>query len=391
MFAVARMKSNSPVSKAPPPPAKQSSSAPPRWNIGNLAMLRPSKNSNEGNDRVSSAALSVDSMVREAVQQPGRPLDAASRAYFEPRFGADFSQVRIHTDEHAAESARSIDALAYTIGTDIVLGAGARQASSGARSRLMAHELAHVVQQGGSKASRPQRMAMTSPGDATEREAEAAATAVSRGASYHLARGNAGAIARQTSEAETMPGAEAPSPAVPMGGQGAATRPARPSSSSFLTAYSKIGYNVWKGEEQRHNVWAFVGGSVGKTFDGENTCATRVSYGLDYGGSPIKGFDNTFSYHNYSTVSFEGKAGDDQNYIVGAPAMATYFLKHYGAPDAHLSKGQDGLDFESRLPKDKCAVFAGTHHSGVIKDSSFRDPYVMSDPDVLPVDAWILD
>ena len=79
----------------------------------------------------------------------GRPLDASTRSFFEPRFGTDFSHVRVHTDARAAESARSVNALAYTVGRDVVFGAGqyAPQTSSG--KRLMAHELTHVVQQGG--------------------------------------------------------------------------------------------------------------------------------------------------------------------------------------------------------------------------------------------------
>jgi hypothetical protein len=76
---------------------------------------------------------------------PGAPLDSDARAFFEPRFGHDFSNVRLHTGAKAAESARSVGALAYTVGNDVVFGQ-----SSGAvdaRNRLLAHELAHVMQQ----------------------------------------------------------------------------------------------------------------------------------------------------------------------------------------------------------------------------------------------------
>ena len=61
-------------------------------------------------------------IVREVLSSDGQPLDIATRAYFEPRFGHDFGSVRVHTDTRAAESARVVNALAYTVGNDIVFG-----------------------------------------------------------------------------------------------------------------------------------------------------------------------------------------------------------------------------------------------------------------------------
>jgi len=88
-------------------------------------------------------------IVREALQQPGQPLDAATRAFFEPRFGHDFGAVRVHTDGKSAESARRVNALAYTVGRHIAFAEGryAPQAVEG--RRLIAHELAHTIHQGG--------------------------------------------------------------------------------------------------------------------------------------------------------------------------------------------------------------------------------------------------
>jgi hypothetical protein len=90
-----------------------------------------------------------------SVQQPqgasaaaGRPLDGGMRAFFEPRFGYDFSKVRIYSDEQAAESARSIGALAYTMGSNIAFDSGRYRPETGEGRRLLAHELTHVVQQG---------------------------------------------------------------------------------------------------------------------------------------------------------------------------------------------------------------------------------------------------
>lgn len=78
----------------------------------------------------------------------GRPLDADMRAFFEPRFGYDFSKVRIYTSERSETSARSMGALAYTTGSNIAFDIGRYQPNTGEGRRLLAHELTHVVQQG---------------------------------------------------------------------------------------------------------------------------------------------------------------------------------------------------------------------------------------------------
>lgn len=87
-------------------------------------------------------------LVHEVLRGGGAPLDRATRAFMEPRFGHDFGNVRIHTDERAAESARSVDALAYTVGSNIVFGSGRYAPGSSEGRRLLAHELTHTVQQG---------------------------------------------------------------------------------------------------------------------------------------------------------------------------------------------------------------------------------------------------
>lgn len=87
-------------------------------------------------------------VVHEALRMPGQPLDTETRAFMEPRFGHDFSRVRVHTDAVAADSARAIGARAYTVGPDIAFGAGEYAPRGRAGKRLLAHELAHVVQQG---------------------------------------------------------------------------------------------------------------------------------------------------------------------------------------------------------------------------------------------------
>jgi Domain of unknown function (DUF4157) len=110
-------------------------------------------------------------IVHDVLHSPGQPLDAATRAYMEPRFGHDFSRVRVHTDARAAESAQAVRALAYTVGRDLVFGAGQYTPNSSAGRKLVAHELAHVIQQQGSAGA----LQVGPDNDPFEREAEQAA------------------------------------------------------------------------------------------------------------------------------------------------------------------------------------------------------------------------
>ena len=84
----------------------------------------------------------------ELLSGAGRPLDSSLRAFFEPRFGFDFSRVRIFSDQQAAWSAQSMGALAYTAGPNIAFSGGLYQPGTDDGRRLLAHELTHVVQQG---------------------------------------------------------------------------------------------------------------------------------------------------------------------------------------------------------------------------------------------------
>lgn len=90
----------------------------------------------------------VPSHVEETLRSPGEPLDERLRTTLEPRFGHDFSRVRVHSDDRAASSARQLHARAYTFGHDVVFGQGRYNPNSLPGRTLVAHELAHVVQQG---------------------------------------------------------------------------------------------------------------------------------------------------------------------------------------------------------------------------------------------------
>jgi hypothetical protein len=115
----------------------------------------------------------------DVLRSPGRPLDAGSRSFFERGFGHDFSQVRVHADAEAAESARAAQAAAYTVGRHVVFGAGRYAPGTAAGSRLIGHELAHVVQQvpGSTAPLRP----LEGDSPSHEHDAENASRAVLRG------------------------------------------------------------------------------------------------------------------------------------------------------------------------------------------------------------------
>ena len=90
---------------------------------------------------------SAPPIVHDVLNSPGQPLDADTRAFFEPRFGRDFTHVRVHADARAAESAQSVGARAYATGRHVVFNHGQYAPGSGAGMRLLAHELTHVTQQ----------------------------------------------------------------------------------------------------------------------------------------------------------------------------------------------------------------------------------------------------
>ena len=101
-------------------------------------------------------------IVHEVLRSPGQPLDASTRNLMEPRFGQSFSNVRVHTDAKAAESARAVDALAYTVGSAIAFGTGRYLPHTREGQKLLAHELTHVIQQSGSSV-RMQRQTTATP------------------------------------------------------------------------------------------------------------------------------------------------------------------------------------------------------------------------------------
>lgn len=120
-------------------------------------------------------------IVHEALQSKGEPLDSATLSRMGRNFGHDFSSVRVHHDGAAARSARAIAASAYTVGSDVVFAQGRYAPHTPGGTHLLAHELAHVIQQGSSARRVGGPIAMGSASDPAEQEADKAAAAANSG------------------------------------------------------------------------------------------------------------------------------------------------------------------------------------------------------------------
>jgi len=118
---------------------------------------------------------SVPPIVDEVLRSPGRPLDVPTRRVMEGRFGRDFGGVGVHTDAAAGASAQAVNALAYTVGTNIVFAPGEYSPHSSSGERLLAHELTHVVQQTDAPLPNGNSLPISQPADASEKEATATA------------------------------------------------------------------------------------------------------------------------------------------------------------------------------------------------------------------------
>jgi hypothetical protein len=141
--------------------------------------LRRKENSPDAGPR------SLPGIVAEALRSPGEALDPATRASMEQQFQYDFGRVRVHSGAKAAASARAVKALAYTVGNDIVFGSGQYLPRSDPGKQLLAHELAHVLQQSaGATANRgiSRALAVGDANDPLEKQADDWASRVLSGA-----------------------------------------------------------------------------------------------------------------------------------------------------------------------------------------------------------------
>ena len=139
-----------------------------------------------GNEAVASAIEEQEaSPVMDVVGSGGgAPLDKDTRGFMESRLGADFGDVRVHTDSKASDSAKSVQAHAYTVGSDVVFQSGKYDPGSDSGKRMLAHELTHVVQQRSGPVDGTEAaggIKVSDPSDRFERAAEGSADRVMAG------------------------------------------------------------------------------------------------------------------------------------------------------------------------------------------------------------------
>ena len=180
---------------------------------GNAAVAQLLRNDESEQQETDHDEASPGAAVHNLLEHDaGRPLDEGTQERLEPAFGRSFDSVRVHEGGAAAESAEQVGAQAYTVGHDIVLGSGHPDLGSEEGTRVLAHELTHVVQQeqgpvdgtaveGG--------IAVSDPGDRFEREAEHTADAVMSGNQAHAPQGGihagagAGSVQRMSDDEGT--------------------------------------------------------------------------------------------------------------------------------------------------------------------------------------------
>jgi hypothetical protein len=149
-------------------------------------------------------AEDAETLVDRAGGGGGAPLPAGLRQAFESSLGVDLGPVRVHDDGAAAAAATSVGARAYATGKDVFFAGGEYQPETPEGARLLAHEVAHTVQQRGGSPERRAKLSVTTPGDAVETEADRAADAMVAGRAFTIG-GHAVAISRWANERMALP------------------------------------------------------------------------------------------------------------------------------------------------------------------------------------------
>ncbi|HEX2557187.1 MAG TPA: DUF4157 domain-containing protein, partial [Nitrososphaera sp.] len=150
--------------------------------------------------------------VKEGLSSNGSPLDPATRIYFESKLGHDFGSIRVHSNPDAAESAKSIEADAYTVGDDIIFAQNRFRPGTLWGNTLLAHELVHTVQQRGAPSTRSETsdFELSSKSDAIESEASSVAQYIMSAKGVHSINsvypaGGAATVARQQATVQESP------------------------------------------------------------------------------------------------------------------------------------------------------------------------------------------
>ena len=199
------------------------------YGVGECDKCRNKPNTLQRSATTADGAFEIPSIVNDVLSSTGQPLDHETRGRMEPLFGHDFSNVRVHTDAKAADSAQAVDAVAYTVGQDMVFGPGQYAPETSSGKRLLAHELTHVTQQSASPSG--QMLRMGEPNSAAEVEADQVSNAiVQSGNVYRPPSHQAMSLQRQTSSGATS------QPTTPATSSQPATQPAAPSVPERATA-----------------------------------------------------------------------------------------------------------------------------------------------------------
>ena len=216
-----------------------------------------------------SSAAEAPAEFDELPTTGGEPLSAATRHPLEAHFGADLADVRVHTGSEAADSASKLDALAYTSGRDIYFAPGMYAPASDSGRRLLAHEVAHVVQQGSGKepsiATKSSRgVKIGAPDDILETEADQAAEAFISGTPLsdeeQRKKREAGSAVQRFIQRQDDGGAPAPAPAPSDATPAPASAPAAPSVAELRQHYEAALANAratgnWQDAAEKLNIF----------------------------------------------------------------------------------------------------------------------------------------
>lgn len=174
--------------------------------------------------------------------------------------------------------------------------------------------------------------------------------------------------------------------------------PTRPNATDFWNNYPHYG----EGGYGTEGVWELIGGNIGSTYGGKspptNTCAARVSRGINYGGGqPIKSAPGTNM--NFTNQSYKGKAGDGKRYIISTSSLKDYLTAQWGNPDHHWTSSDVDTVAELRgvMSAGQIAIIVwppvggGQGHAAVIpKDGNYVDPYTPPSWSVGIGDIWVI-
>ena len=204
----------------------------------------------------------AEQAVEVARGSSGSPLRADVRERFESSLGADLSGVRVHTGADSQAASAAVGAKAYTVGNDIHFGAGQYQPDDPFGMHLIAHEVAHTVQQSGGAQRRQHKLEVSTPGDSAEIEADRAADAMVSGAPASVG-GMAPSLAR-----DAAPAAPAPAPADPAAENAKKKRPKMEGQTISAGVLPEFGGNLgfsWK--DGATGTLGFSGAKEKKIFD----------------------------------------------------------------------------------------------------------------------------